>query len=87
MTAMRDGDDPGADAARWLSHKGCNATVQQCPSGGQDIGQVLLKTARDTDAQLIVMGGYDHSRLREIIFGGTTRTLVEQRSVPVFLAH
>lgn len=87
MTAMRDGDDPGADAARWMSHQGCKVTVQLCPSGGQDTGQVLLKTARDADAQLIVMGGYDHSRLREIIFGGTTRTLVEQQGMPVFLAH
>lgn len=87
MTPMRDGEDPGADAARWLSHHGCKVTVQQCPSGGQDIGQVVMKRAREAGADLIVMGAYDHSRLREIVFGGTTRTLVEQRDLAVFMAH
>ncbi len=87
MTPMRDGEDPGADAARWLSHQGCKVTVQQCPSGGQDIGHVLMKRAREAGAELIVMGAYDHSRLREIVFGGTTRTLVEQESLAVFMAH
>jgi nucleotide-binding universal stress UspA family protein len=87
MTPMRDGEDPGADAARWLSHQGCKVTVQQCPSGGQDIGHVLMKHAREIDAELIVMGGYDHSRLREIVFGGTTQTLVKQRDQAVFMAH
>jgi nucleotide-binding universal stress UspA family protein len=87
MTPMRDGEDPGADAARWLSHQGCKVTVQQCPSGGQNIGDVLMKRAREAGAELIVMGAYDHSRLREIVFGGTTRTLVEQDGLAVFMAH
>jgi nucleotide-binding universal stress UspA family protein len=87
MTPWRDGDDPGADAAHWLSHQGCKVTVQQSPSGGQDIGHVVLQHAREKDAQLIVMGAYDHSRLREIVFGGTTRTLVAQREHAVLMAH
>lgn len=87
MTSLQDGEDPGADVARWLSHQGCKVTVQQCPSGGQDIGQVVMKRAREAGAELIVMGAYDHSRLREIVFGGTTRTLVEQEGLAVFMAH
>lgn len=87
MTPLRDGEDPGADVARWLSHQGCKVTVQQTPSGGQDVGHVLMKRAREAGAELIVMGAYDHSRLREIVFGGTTRTLVEQRDLAVFMAH
>lgn len=87
MTPMRDGEDPGADVARWLSHHGCKVTVQQSPSGGQDIGHVVMKRAREAGADLVVMGAYDHSRLREIVFGGTTRTLVEQRDLAVFMAH
>ncbi len=86
-TPRRDGEDPGADVARWLSHKGCKVTVQQVPSGGQDVGHVLMKRAREMGAELIVMGAYDHSRLREIVFGGTTRTLVGQRDLAVFMAH
>ncbi len=87
MTPMRDGEDPGSEAARWLSHQGCKVTVQQAPSGGQDVGHVLMKRAREAGAELIVMGAYDHSRLREIVFGGTTRTLVEQRDLAVLMAH
>jgi nucleotide-binding universal stress UspA family protein len=87
MTPMRDGEDPGTDAARWLSHQGCKVTVNQYPSGGQDIGHVLMQHAREVGAGLIVMGAYDHSRLREIVFGGTTRALVAQRELAVFMAH
>ena len=87
MTPYRDGEDPGADVALWLSHHGCKVTVQQMPSGGQQIDVALLKKARETGADLIVMGGYDHSRMREIIFGGTTRSMVEQTDFPVLLAH
>jgi nucleotide-binding universal stress UspA family protein len=86
-TPMRDGENPGVDVARWLSHLGCKVTVQQAPSGGQDIGHVLMKHARELGAELLVLGAYDHSRLREIVFGGTTKTLVEQRDLAVFMAH
>jgi nucleotide-binding universal stress UspA family protein len=39
------------------------------------------------DADLIEMGGYDHSRLREIILGGATHTLLAEMMIPVFMAH
>jgi nucleotide-binding universal stress UspA family protein len=87
MTPNRDGEDPGADAALWLGHHGCKVSVQQMPSGGQTVDVALMKKARETGADLIVMGGYDHSRMREIVFGGTTRSMVEQTVVPVLLAH
>jgi nucleotide-binding universal stress UspA family protein len=87
MTPMRDGEDPGSDVAHWLSHQGCKVTVRQSPSGGHDVGHILIKHAREAGADLIVMGAYDHSRLREIVFGGTTRTLVEQEGLAVLMAH
>jgi nucleotide-binding universal stress UspA family protein len=87
MTQYRDGEDPGADVAQWLSHHGCNVSVQQAPSGGQPLDAALLKKATEVGADLIVMGGYDHSRMREIIFGGTTRSMVEQSDFPILLAH
>ena len=86
-TAFRDGEDPGADVALWLSHHGCKLSVQQMPSGGQQIDAALLRKGKETGADLIVMGGYDRSRMREIVFGGTTRSMVEQVEFPVFLAH
>lgn len=87
MTAHRDGENPGSDVAYWLSHQGCNVSVQQYPSGGMEIGECLMLRAKEVEAEMVVMGAYDHSRMRQIIFGGTTRTMVEQTDIPVFLAH
>ncbi|MEH6645970.1 universal stress protein [Sulfitobacter sp.] len=86
-THMQDGENPGTDVAAWLTHQGCNVTVQQYPSGGEEIGTVMLKRAKESAAELIVMGAYDHSRLRETVFGGTTRTLIDQQGYPVLLCH
>lgn len=87
MTPYRDGEEPGADVALWLSHHGCKVSVQQIPSGGQPIDAALVKKGKETGADLIVLGAYDHSRMREIVFGGTTRSMVEQSEFPVLLAH
>ena len=87
MTEYNDGENPGSDVARWLSHQGCKVNVQQFPGGGIEIGAGILKRATECGADLIVMGAYHHSRMREIVFGGTTRMLVEQTERQVLLAH
>lgn len=87
MTAMRDGENPGSDVAHWLSHQGCTVNVQQYPSGGKEIADNLMQRAREVEADLIVMGAYDHSRMRQIMFGGTTRSMIAQTDLPVLLAH
>lgn len=86
-THLQGAESAGSDLAAWLNHKGCNVTVQPYPSGAEPIGTVMLKRAKETGADLIVMGAYDHSRLREVVFGGTTQTLVAQQEIPVFLCH
>lgn len=86
-TEEMQGADPGADVAGWLSHHGCSVTLSQFPSGGQEIGKCILDRARETGADLVVMGAYGHARLIETIFGGTTRTMIEQTDMPVLLAH
>jgi nucleotide-binding universal stress UspA family protein len=87
MTEYRDGEDPGVDVAKWLTHHGCKAVVRQYPSGGKDIGDCILARAKEVDADLIVMGSYSRSKTREAIFGGTTRTMIAQTDQTVFLAH
>jgi len=87
MSQYREGEDPGVDVANWLTHHGCNVVVQQYPSGGQDIADCLLHRAKEVGADLIVMGAYGHSRMRETIFGGTTRAMIEQGDQAVYLAH
>ncbi|UWQ35656.1 universal stress protein (plasmid) [Leisingera sp. M527] len=87
MTGGRDGEDPGTDVAAWLSHHGCNVTVSQYPTGGQEVGRCIQDRAREAGAGLVVMGAYGQSRMREAVFGGTTRTMIEQTDIPVLFAH
>ncbi|MFY0691065.1 MAG: universal stress protein [Paracoccaceae bacterium] len=87
MREYTDGENPGSDVAKWLTHHGCAVTVQQYPSGGKEIGACILERARESGAELVVMGAYGHSRLREAVFGGTTQTMFAQTGCPVFMAH
>lgn len=82
-----NGEDPGVDIAAWLTHHGCHVVVQQYESGKLDIGETILAKAKDAEADLIVMGAYGHSRTRETLFGGTSRTLIAQTEQPVFLVY
>jgi nucleotide-binding universal stress UspA family protein len=82
-----DGADPGTDLAAWLSHHGCKVTLSQYPSGGREIGQCIQDRARETGAELVVLGAYGHSRMLEAVLGGTTRVMMDQDFLPVLLAH
>ncbi|MEL7164090.1 MAG: universal stress protein [Pseudomonadota bacterium] len=79
--------EPGREAATWLSHHGCTVTLTQLPSGGREIATCILEHAREIGADLIVAGAYGHSRLRQAVFGGTSRALIEQTELPVLMAH
>ncbi len=87
MSAEGDGENPGSEVAAWLSHQGCNVTVDQFPTGGDEVGVALMKRATENGIDLIVMGAYGHSRLREAVFGGTTRTMLEQTDHAILLCH
>jgi nucleotide-binding universal stress UspA family protein len=82
---MSDLPDPdiGADLAR----HGAKVTVSSEPSGGVDVGSLILSRAADMSADLIVMGAYGHSRLRELVLGGATRKLFESMTVPTLMSH
>jgi nucleotide-binding universal stress UspA family protein len=77
-------DTPGEDLARYLSYHGVSAQV--LGSSGTD-GDDILDIAADNDCDLIVMGAYAHSRLREIIFGGATQHVMRQTTIPVLMRH
>ena len=79
--------EPGREVSAWLSHHGCNVTLKQLPSGGREIGTCILNHAVEIGADLIVAGAYGHSRLQQAVFGGTSRTLIEQSDVAVLMAH
>ena len=79
--------EPGADLGAYLGRHGIAATVHRLPREGKETGEVLRRKAVDLDAELIVMGGFGHSRLRERIFGGTTTNMMKHVIVPVLMAH
>jgi nucleotide-binding universal stress UspA family protein len=81
------GAEPGADVAAWLSRHGVKVTVQRDVAADSDVGGVILSRAADHDADLIVMGIYGHSRMREMVLGGVSRTLLRSMTVPVVMAH
>lgn len=56
-------------------------------SEGIGVGNVILNTASDSGSDLIVMGAYGHSRMRQWVMGGASRTLLSSMTVPVLLAH
>lgn len=82
-----DGDNPGADLATWLSHHGCNVTVEEYISGRKSVSQAILARAQEHAADLVVMGAYGRSRWNERFFGGTTESMINQTEMPVLLAH
>lgn len=81
------GPEPGADLANYLARHGITVTVHRLPREGHEVGELLRRTATDLAADLIVMGGFGHSRLRERIFGGATSSMVKSLTVPVLMAH
>jgi nucleotide-binding universal stress UspA family protein len=81
------GAEPGADAAAYLARHGVNVTVDRLPSSSHPVADVLRQHAIDISAELMVMGAYGHSRLRERIFGGVTRSILENQSLPIFMAR
>lgn len=83
----RNGEEPGADIALYLTRHDVAVTADRLPSGGLDIADVLRKHAIDVSADILVMGGYGHSRLRERVFGGLTRSFTSNPPLPVFIAR
>jgi len=56
-------------------------------AAGADVGASLLSLAADHDVDLLVMGCYGHSCLREWVLGGATRSVLQSMTVPVLMAH
>ena len=81
------GDEPGADIARHLARHGLKVNVAKAVADDVPDSALLLNHASDMGADLLVMGAYGHSRLREFILGGVTRSLLREMTVPVLLSH
>ena len=82
-----DGDVPAADIALHLARHGIRAEAAHTVATDIPEGDALLSYAADIGADLLVTGMYGHSRMRETVFGGVTRSLLSEMTVPVFMAH
>ncbi|MGE0423492.1 MAG: universal stress protein [Reyranellaceae bacterium] len=80
-------DPPGSRAAGWLARHGVNAEVINDVSDGLDVGSIILSRVSDLGIDLVVMGIYGHSKLRETFFGGASRTMLGHMTVPTLIAH
>lgn len=79
--------DPGGALSQMLARHGVKAEVDVLAKTLPRFCDMLNRHARDRSADMVVMGAYSHSRLRESILGGATRGMLEQAEVPVFMAH
>lgn len=77
----------GAELAKYLARHGVNVVLDEVDAAGRDIATVFETHLTLRDADLLVMGAYGHSRLREFVLGGATRSMLLRPPVPVFLSH
>jgi nucleotide-binding universal stress UspA family protein len=89
VTGERDksGEITGANMKRHLARHGIEVEIKRIPAGQVDAQTAILSHAANSGADFIVMGGYGHSRLREFILGGVTRSILKSMPVPVLMSH
>lgn len=86
-TNARHRQEPGADVALYLSRHGVNVTVERVRSDGRPVAEAIMDHALLARTDLLVLGAYSHARLREVLFGGVTRSLLKSAAIPLFIAH
>jgi nucleotide-binding universal stress UspA family protein len=78
---------PGADMGQHLARHGLTVDVKRVSGGDIDVADALLSHAADANIDFVVMGGYGHSRLREFVLGGVTRSILRAMTAPTLLSH
>jgi len=77
----------GTNMARHLARHGLEVELKRVAAGNVDVPSAIASHAAETGADFMVMGGYGHSRLREFILGGVTRTILASSTIPVLMSH
>jgi nucleotide-binding universal stress UspA family protein len=85
--AQRYGEEPGAGIALHLARHGIKASVEQTVAVGRSVADAVLSRVAELGCDLVVMGAYGHSRLRELVLGGVTRDILRHMTVPVLMSH
>ena len=85
--AKGHGDVPAADISLHLARHGVKAEAAHVFADDIDVGNMLLSRAADASADMIVMGGYGHSRFRESVLGGASHLVLRHMTMPVLMSH
>lgn len=83
----RPGDASPEEIAGHLRHHGIDAQARHVSARGSDAGEAIMAEASAAGADMLVMGAYAHSRLRQFIMGGVTSTVLRSAAIPLLLAH
>lgn len=87
LTSGEPDEAEGTGIARYLARHGLRTELRRTTRGGIGVADALLNFVSDNAYDWVVMGAYGHSRLREAVFGGTTRDILAEMTVPVFMMH
>jgi nucleotide-binding universal stress UspA family protein len=89
VTGERDksGEITGTNMRRHLARHDINVEIKHITGAGADVPNTILSHAADSGTDFMVLGGYGHSRLREFILGGVTRSIMRSMTVPVLMSH
>jgi nucleotide-binding universal stress UspA family protein len=89
VTGERDksGEITGTNIRRHLARHDINVEIKHITGAGADVPNTILSHAADSGTDFMVLGGYGHSRLREFILGGVTRSIMRSMTVPVLMSH
>jgi nucleotide-binding universal stress UspA family protein len=77
----------GAELAKHLARHGVNVVLDAIDGTGRNIGDMLESQVRSRNGDILVMGAYGHSRIREFILGGATKSMLARPPLPIFLSH
>lgn len=86
-TNLANNEVRGVEMAKHLARHDVKVQIETIPAPDIDVTNAILSYAADNSGTLIVMGGYGHAKLREVILGGVTREMLKSMTVPVFMSH
>ena len=85
-TGAKEGPGP-EELQAGLAWHDIDATVKRIAPGGASVAQLIGLAAADVGADLLVMGAYSHNRLREMVLGGVTNSILDHTTLPVLMMH
>ena len=80
-------EDHAGKAEAWLATHGLKVETRRVAQGSRSVGEALLAECTAAGGDLLVMGGFGHSRLRQFVLGGTTRHVLNNAGLPIFMTH